>query len=91
MIVARKLILSGRVQRVGFRWFALEAAEREGITGWVRNTDDRHVEILAEGEAEAMERFERAIRRGPVAARVDDVETEVVAPTGRFPGFTVRH
>jgi len=91
MIVARKLILSGRVQRVGFRWFALEAAQREGITGWVRNTDDRHVEILAEGEAEAMERFERAIRRGPVAARVDDVETEVVAPTGRFPGFTVRH
>jgi len=91
MIVARKLILSGRVQRVGFRWFALEAAEREGITGWVRNTDDRHVEILAEGEAEAMERFERAIRRGPVAARVDDVETEVVAPTARFPGFTVRH
>jgi len=90
MIVARKLILSGRVQRVGFRWFALEAAQREGITGWVRNTDDRHVEILAEGDAEALERFERAIRRGPMAARVDDVETEVVAPTGRFPAFTVR-
>ena len=91
MIVARKLIVSGRVQRVGFRWFTLEAAQREGITGWVRNTDDRHVEILAEGEAEAMERFERAIRRGPMAARVDDVDVEAVAPSGRFPGFTVQH
>jgi len=90
MIVARKLIVSGRVQRVGFRWFALEAAEREGITGWVRNTEDRRVEILAEGDAEAMERFERAIRRGPMAARVDDVDVEMVAPTGRFPGFTAR-
>jgi acylphosphatase len=48
------------------------------------------VEILAEGDAEAMERFERAIRRGPMAARVDDVDVEMVAPTGRFPGFTAR-
>ena len=90
MIVARKLILGGRVQRVGFRWFALDAASREGVTGWVRNTPDRQVEILVEGEAEAVERFERAVRRGPAAARVDDVETEVVAPTGRFLGFTVQ-
>jgi acylphosphatase len=90
MLVARRLIVSGRVQRVGFRWFTLEAAEREGITGWVRNTGDRRVEILAEGESEAMERFERAVRQGPVSARVDDVEVEMVAATGRFAGFTAR-
>jgi acylphosphatase len=90
MIVARKLTISGRVQRVGFRWFAIEAAEREGVAGWVANTRDGRVEILVEGDTEAVERFERAMRRGPIAARVDEVETEITAPTGRAAGFQVR-
>ena len=90
MIVARKLVVSGRVQRVGFRWFTIDAAEREGLTGWVRNLPDGRVEALAEGDAEAVERFERFIRSGPPSARVDEVETEIVAPTGRLPGFTAR-
>jgi acylphosphatase len=46
--------------------------------------------VTAEGEAEAMERFERAIRTGPPHARVDAVETEILAPTGRRSGFTAR-
>jgi acylphosphatase len=90
MIVARKLTLSGRVQRVGFRWFAVEAAEREGVGGWVANTPDGRVQILVEGEADAVERFERAVRRGPMAARVDEVETEVQPPSGAARGFQVR-
>ncbi|HSK10165.1 MAG TPA: acylphosphatase [Vicinamibacterales bacterium] len=90
MIVARQLILSGRVQRVGFRWFAAEAAEREGVGGWVANTRDGRVEIYVEGDAEAVERFERSVRRGPIAARVDEVETTVHPPTGRTTGFQVR-
>jgi len=89
MIVARRLTMSGRVQRVGFRWFALEAAEREGLGGSVRNTPDGRVEIVVEGEAEAVERFERAVRRGPSAARVDEVETDLLPPTGRAGGFRV--
>ena len=89
MIVARRLIVSGRVQRVGFRWFVLEAAEREGLNGFVRNARDGRVEIVVEGEAEAVERFERAARRGPVAARVDEVETELLQPAGRDTGFRV--
>ncbi len=90
MIVARKFTISGRVQRVGFRWFAIEAASREGVTGWVQNLPDGRVEVLAEGEAEAVERFERAVRRGPGSARVDSVETDILAPTGRFHGFSSR-
>ncbi len=90
MIVARQFTISGRVQRVGFRWFAVDAAEREGVSGWVANTRDGRVEIYAEGEADAIERFERAVRRGPIAARVDEVETDVRPPTGRAAGFEVR-
>lgn len=91
MIVARRLLVSGRVQGVGFRWFAIEIASLENVTGWVGNLPDGSVEILAEGDADAVERFERAVRRGPSRARVDDVTTELMAPTGRFVSFTARH
>jgi acylphosphatase len=90
MIVARRFLVAGRVQRVGYRWFATEAAAREGLSGWVRNLPDGRVQIEAEGDAAAVERFERAIRQGPPGARVDEVETELVAPTGRYVGFSAR-
>jgi acylphosphatase len=82
MIIARRFLLRGRVQRVGFRYFAEEMARIEGINGFVRNLPDGRVEALAEGDAEAVLRFERAIRHGPSGARVDDVETEPVEPAG---------
>jgi acylphosphatase len=90
MLVARKFTIAGRVQRVGFRWFTLDAASREGVTGWVQNLPDGRVQVLVEGEADAVERFERAIRLGPASARVDAVETDILAPTGRFLGFSAR-
>jgi acylphosphatase len=82
MIIARRFLLRGRVQRVGFRYFAEEMARIEGINGFVRNLPDGRVEALAEGDIESVLRFERAIRRGPSGARVDDVETEPVEPAG---------
>jgi acylphosphatase len=88
MTVARRYVVSGRVQRVGFRWFTVERASVEGVAGWVRNLPDGRVEVLAEGEAEAVERFERALRQGPPHARVDEVEAEILTPAGRHPGFT---
>jgi acylphosphatase len=87
--IARRFIISGRVQGVGFRFFAHDAAAREGIHGWVRNLPDRRVEALAEGDAEAMERFERTLRHGPPGARVDHVEVEDRLPAGRDTGFSV--
>ena len=90
MRVARRFLIRGRVQGVGFRYFTESVAAREGLHGWVRNLPGGSVEARAEGEAEAVERFERAIRHGPPAARIDDVEVEDELPNGRESGFAVR-
>jgi acylphosphatase len=89
MRIARRYLIAGRVQAVGFRWFLETTASREGIHGWARNLPDGRVEAQAEGDAEAIERFERALRHGPPAARVDRVEVDHVEPSGRDTGFTV--
>ena len=90
MRVARRYLISGRVQAVGFRFFTEEAARREGVHGWVRNLPDGRVEAYAEGEADAVERFERSIRHGPRGARVDAVEVEDTAPAAKETGFGIR-
>jgi acylphosphatase len=73
MRVARRYLVRGRVQGVGFRYFTQEAAVRAGVGGWVRNNPDGTVEIAAAGEPEALQRLEEAIRRGPPGAHVDQV------------------
>jgi acylphosphatase len=89
VLIGRRFTIKGRVQRVGFRFFVENAAQREGIQGYVRNQHDGSVEVVAEGDADAMHRFEMALRRGPAGARVDDVDTVEVAPSSRFSGFRV--
>jgi len=90
MRVARRFLISGRVQGVGFRFYAEEVAAREGVTGWVRNLPDGRVEAYVEGEGEAVTRVERALRQGPRSARVESVEVDTQEPSGRFLDFTVR-
>ncbi len=90
MIVARHYLVFGRVQRVGFRYFVYDAACSEGVVGWVRNLPYGAVEVEAEGDEEAMERFERTLRRGPAGARVDGVETDIIPPAQRQVGFLIR-
>ncbi len=89
MIVARRLVIGGRVQGVGFRWFTVEQARVEGVGGFVRNLPDGRVEAMVEGDAESVDRIERALRRGPRGARVEAVEVEAATPEG-FKGFTIR-
>ncbi len=89
MRIARRYVISGRVQGVGFRYFAQRMASREGLHGSVRNLSDGRVEATAEGEAEAMERFETRLRQGPAGAQVDEVEVEDTVPHGRTDGFTI--
>jgi acylphosphatase len=89
MLTARRYLVSGRVQGVGFRFYVLEAAEAEGISGSVKNLPDGRVEVIAEGERAAVDRFEGRIRRGPPAARVKDVETTAQVPSGRITGFRI--
>jgi acylphosphatase len=90
MIIARRFIISGRVQGVGFRFFVQDHAAVEGVHGYVRNLPDGTVEALIEGDDESVLRVERAIRRGPHSARVDHVGVEDVPPSGRATGFSVR-
>jgi acylphosphatase len=89
MRVARRFLVSGRVQGVGFRFFAADAARREGVSGSVRNLDDGRVEAVAEGDEESMERFERALRRGPSRSRIEQVSVESIGPTGRSNEFVI--
>jgi len=90
MVEARRFVIAGRVQGVGFRWFAHDAAAREGIHGWVRNRPDGSVEVAAEGERESLDRFEAAVRRGPGSARVEQFDVEDRPPTGHVTGFEIR-
>ena len=90
MRVSRRFLVSGRVQGVGFRYFALDAARREGLHGYVTNNDDGTVEAVAEGEAEAVERFERALRRGPSRSRVERVMVDDLPPELKATGFEIR-
>ena len=63
---------------------------REGVYGWVRNGPDGSVEIEAEGEADAIERFERRVRQGPGGARIDIVDASDSVPSHHNTGFEVR-
>jgi acylphosphatase len=90
MRAARRFVVSGRVQGVGFRYFALDAARREGLHGYVANRDDGSLEAVAEGEAESIDRFERALRQGPSRARVERVSVDELEPGGGTTGFTIR-
>ena len=74
-MAARHLLISGRVQGVGFRWSMCEAALEHGARGWVRNRRDGRVEAVVDGSAEAVEAMLRWAQRGPRSARVDHVET----------------
>lgn len=89
MRIARRLVVSGRVQGVGFRWFTQEAASREGVTGWVRNLPDGRVEAFVEGDSEAVTRVERAVRRGPGRAQVERVTVVDEAPGGAYTTFSI--
>jgi len=90
MIVARRLLIGGRVQGVGFRMFAAARAAAEGIHGYAKNLPDGRVEALIEGDGEAVDRVELALRRGPAHALVETCEVEDVEPTHRLTGFSTR-
>jgi acylphosphatase len=75
-VTARRAVVKGRVQGVGFRYFAARAARELGVAGWVRNLPDGSVETLAEGDTVAVEGYLDRLRRGPSSSRVDGVVVE---------------
>ncbi|MGH7631624.1 MAG: acylphosphatase [Gemmatimonadales bacterium] len=85
--MTRRYLVSGRVQGVGFRWFVLRHAERNGLTGFARNLPDGRVEVVATGDAGAQDRLAAALRAGPGHASVDDVtisDEPAAPPSSRF-------
>lgn len=68
------LIVKGRVQGVGFRWFVVEEARRLGLGGWVRNNSDGTVELCATGKPDALRSLESHVRIGPNGSRVSEIE-----------------
>jgi acylphosphatase len=66
-------LVKGRVQGVGFRWFVQREAAEIGLRGWVRNTTDGHVEIVAAGEPVQLDELKTAVRKGSRGSRVDRV------------------
>ncbi len=88
---AVRLRATGRVQGVGFRWFACEAAREIGVEGWVRNAPDGSVELHVEGEADDVHRMIDTIRRGPSRGHVAELEEHEAEVEGIFGGFRVRH
>jgi acylphosphatase len=86
---ARRFLVRGRVQGVGFRWFVEREAHILGIAGWVRNNVDGSVEVLAVGTPDQLLGLRSRLRRGPRAARVDDVEEAEAKPVAGLTTFRI--
>ncbi len=87
--LARRFIVRGRVQGVGFRWFVEREAHTLGIAGWVRNNSDSSVEILAMGSRDQLSGLRSRLQQGPRAARVDAVEESEAKPVSGLTNFRI--
>lgn len=82
--------VTGLVQGVSFRWFVQKRALDLGLVGYVRNNSDGSVGFVAEGPRDALERLLDAVRVGPSAAEVENVDAEWSNPGGEFRRFEIR-
>jgi acylphosphatase len=80
-----RLVVSGRVQGVGFRWFVRETARQRRLAGWVRNRPDGSVELETSGDEGSVRELIEALRRGPPGARVEEVRETVTNQTESLP------
>jgi len=87
---ALMILISGRVQGVGFRWFAERQAVEYGVNGYVRNLSDGRVEVLAQGDDEVLEAFCEKLREGPPFARPENLSLEAVSINSEIQGFHIR-
>jgi len=87
--VARRFLIRGGVQGVGYRFFAQRAAAKHQVMGYVRNEPDGSVEVLAEGPASNVEAFKNDLLTGPQWARVEQLEEISLEPSGHYRLFRV--
>ena len=83
-------LIEGRVQGVGYRMSAQIAAQKIGVTGWVRNLRSGQVEMVAEGEPAQLERLLEWAWQGPNFAQITDISLEKITATGEFTQFEIR-
>jgi acylphosphatase len=88
-VEARRFIVRGRVQGVGFRWFVEREAHILRIAGWVRNNSDGSVEVFAQGTREQLSGLRARLQEGPRAARVDAVEESPARATDGLSTFRI--
>ena len=88
-VEARRFVVRGRVQGVGFRWFVEREAHILGISGWVRNNTDGSVEVMAQGTRDQLSGLQSRLREGPRAARVDVVEQAEAKPSAGINSFRI--
>jgi len=89
MKIAKKYIISGRVQAVGYRFFAERVANQLGICGYVKNLWDGNVEVYGIGDAASLEEFKRHLAQGPRSARVTSVEEFDEPVSKRYTMFVI--
>ena len=87
-IACERLILSGRVQGVGFRYFVFREAARLGVTGWVRNLEDGRVECLAQASGAILRTFEISLNEGPPLGQVESIQIQSLPP-GAYVEFSI--
>ena len=85
----KRLLLSGRVQGVGFRYFAYHLARELDLRGWVRNLQDGNVEIEVQGEEELLDQFLMEIKSGPQLAIVEDISINSFENLENYEGFNI--
>jgi len=88
---ACRIVISGKVQGVGFRWFTRRAARELGLAGRVRNLPDGRVEVEAAGEPGRLDDFRARLRQGPPGARVAGLEEQELSPVPDWDGFVIDH
>lgn len=88
-VIARRFLISGLVQGVGFRFFVQRSSARHQVRGYVRNLDDGRVEVLAEGTEKAVDGFRLDLAAGPAYSRVAGVEEIVLEPSGSYSSFRI--
>lgn len=86
-----RMMVVGRVQKVGFRWFVAQKARAIGVTGYVKNLDDGSVLVESEGGRKFLLNFIKELQTGPLGAHVDKVEIKWLPFEERFQGFDIRY
>ena len=88
-MIARKFLISGQVQGVGYRFFAQRSSAKHQVRGYVKNLKDGRVEVLAEGNAKSVEAFKHDLAAGPAYSQVGTIEELVVEPSKLYSSFRI--